>query len=66
MINQIKVMKKICREPFLFLSGGDLQTRISLLAIDMKKKLNHTPAFGKTGRWFLAQNSNLKQKRRLT
>ena len=28
---------------------GDLQTRINELTIDMKKKLNHTLAFGKAG-----------------
>ena len=26
---------------------GDLRTRINELTIDLKKKLNHTPAFGK-------------------
>jgi len=28
---------------------GDLQARINELTIDMKKKLNHTPGFGKAG-----------------
>lgn len=49
MILSIKVMKMLFAQALITILIGDLRTRINELTIDMKKKLNHTPAFGKAG-----------------